>query len=96
MAAELKKNDDDTEGSEDVEPESGLSGKETAGLADDDMKMATCTRGLSPLSLAPRSTQNYFAMSTSCSDCSDRQSPLLSAWGIHITYEARDIFPALS
>ena len=48
VAAELKKNDDDTEGSEDVEPESGLSGKETAGLADDDMKMATCTRAVSP------------------------------------------------
>ena len=38
VAAELKKNDDETDGNEEVEPESGLSGRDTAGLAVDDIQ----------------------------------------------------------
>jgi len=38
-AAELKKKEEETEGNEDPEPERGLSGRDTAGLAEhDDME----------------------------------------------------------
>ena len=58
VAAELKKNEDETEGKEEVEPESGLSGRDTAGLAVDDIRRAprAPVRLYSPLPCSPQHT----------------------------------------
>lgn len=87
VAAELKKKDDETDGKEDVEPESGLSGRDTAGLAVDDMKTSnTCTRLVS--------AHHFIAfLPAAFSHLCNLELQLLlrshlSAWEFHLIYES--------
>lgn len=95
VAAELKKKDDETDGKEDVEPESGLSGRDTAGLAVDDMKTSnTCTRLVSAhhfIALLPAAFSHL---------CNIELQLLLrshlSAWELHLIHESAALTALIS